>query len=129
MSDFKKLLVWNKAHALALDAHRIAARIRSAQNAALRNQLTRAAQSIPANIVEGRGQKSEREFGRYLGYALNSTSELEYHLIVARDLDAMRPGDFEALVAQLGEVRRMLHGLLNRLESHRPRPPVIPADG
>ncbi len=50
MSDFKKLLVWQKAHALALTAHRIAARIRGTQNAALRSQITRAAQSVAANI-------------------------------------------------------------------------------
>ena len=46
--------------------------------------------SIPANIAEGRRQKSENEFGRFLGYALNSSSELEYHLIVACDTAAIR---------------------------------------
>src|SRR5688572_13244188 len=116
MSDFKKLLVWQKAHALALVVHRIAARIRGSQNASLRNQMTRAAQSIAANIVEGRGQTSEREFARCLGYALNSASELEYHLMTARDIKAIPESEFESLISQLTEVRKMLHGLRSRLE-------------
>ena len=87
MADFKKLKVWQKAHALALHTHRVASRIRGSQNASLRNQMTRAAQSIPANIVEGRSHSSEAEFRRFLGYAEASTTELEYHFISARDLD------------------------------------------
>ena len=115
MSDFRKLVVWKKAHVLALESHRTAARIRGSLNASLRSQLARAAQSIPANIVEGRGQKSERDFGRFLGYALNSASELEYHLIVARDIGVITENEFDSLEAQVSEVRRMLHGLLSSL--------------
>ena len=115
MGDFRKLLVWRKAHALALESHRTAAQIRGSLNASLRNQLARAAQSVPANIVEGRGQKSERDFGRFLGYALNSASELEYHLIVARDIGVIPESEFISLTSQLREVRKMLHGLLSSL--------------
>ena len=77
--------------------------------------MIRAAMSIPANIVEGRVQKSEREFGRFLGYALHSASELEYHLIFARDIRVLSQTDFLSLLSQVIEVRKMLHGLLNRL--------------
>ena len=99
MGDFKKLLVWKKAHALALRVHRDAARIRGSQNAALRNRMTRAAQSVVANIVEGRAQTSEREFGRFLGYSLCSNSELEQHLITARDIKAMPDSEFDEITA------------------------------
>jgi four helix bundle protein len=71
--------------------------------------------SVPTNIVEGAGQKSQREFGRFINFALNSTSELEYHLIVARDIEAITKSDFDSLLDQTIEVRRMLHGLLNRV--------------
>jgi four helix bundle protein len=117
MADFKKLLVWQKAHALTLAVHHVTSRMRGAQHAALRNQMMRAAMSISANIVEGRGQKSDREFARFLGYALNSTSELEHHLIVARDTGAILEATILALLAQVIEVRRMLHGFLARLAS------------
>jgi four helix bundle protein len=79
--------------------------------------------SIPANIVEGRTQKSERDFGRFLGYALGSTSELEYHLIAARDVKAITESDFLALLSQVIEVRKMLHGLISTLSAAKPSTP------
>ncbi len=54
-------------------------------------------------------------FGRFLGYALNSSSEPEYHLIVARDTEAIRESDFIVLISQTITVRKMLYGLLKRL--------------
>ena len=115
VSDFKKLKVWRKGHALALNVHRVAVRIRGSDNTSLRSQMLRASMSVPTNIVEGAGQKSQREFGRFIGFALNSTSELEYHLIVARDIEVITRSDFDSLLDQTIEVRRMLHGLLNRV--------------
>jgi len=117
MSDFKKLGVWEKAHELALGVDRAAAAIRSARYASLRNQMVRAAMSIPTNIVEGSGQESRKEFGRFLRYAVNSASELEYHLIVARDVRVMNPGEYSLLTNQTVEVRRMLIGLIRRVSS------------
>jgi four helix bundle protein len=80
-------------------------------NVSLRSQMVRAAMSIPANIVEGCGQESRREFGRFLRYATNSASELEYHLMIARDIRVISLNDFAALVARTVEVRKMLRGL------------------
>lgn len=123
VADFKKLEVWRKAHALALNAHRVALGIRGSQYASLRNQIIRASMSIPANIVEGREQKSEAEFGRFLRYALSSASELEYHLIIARDIRVMPSEDFVNLLTLLKQVRMMLFGLLKRLDVRNTRPP------
>lgn len=122
MGDFAKLHVWRKAHALALNVHDVAIRIRGSHYTSLRSQMIRAAMSIPANIVEGRGQKSERNFARFLEYALNSCSELEYHLVVARDIKAIRTSDCRSLVDQVIEVRKMLHGLIKSLEPAEPVP-------
>ncbi len=73
--------------------------------------MMRASMSIPTNIVEGTGQQSGKEFGRFIRFALNSSSELEYHLTVARDIQAIEAPDFDSLLAQTVEVRKMLHGL------------------
>jgi four helix bundle protein len=78
--------------------------------------------SIPANIVEGRRQESEKEFARFLRIALNSGCELEYHLIVARDIGVMSESDSESLLAEAIEVRKMIHGLLNKIANRDPRP-------
>ncbi len=117
MAHFAKLLVWRKAHALALNVHRVALRIRTSTFSSLRNQMIRAAMSVPTNIVEGRGQKSQRDFIRFLGYAINSASELEYHLLIARDTRAITLNDFKSLVDQTIEIRKMLHGLSRRVAS------------
>ena len=71
--------------------------------------------SIPANIVEGSGQESRREFGRFLGYAANSATELEWHLMVARDTGVINLNDYSKHVSQTVEVRKMLHGLMKRV--------------
>jgi four helix bundle protein len=78
--------------------------------------------SIPTNIVEGRRQESEKEFARFLRIALNSGCELEYHLIVARDIGVMSEGDSQSLLADAVEVRKMIHGLLNKIGNPDPRP-------
>ena len=123
MSDFKKLHVWQKAHALSLCVDRVCKKIRGGQYASLRSQLFRAATSIPANIAEGRRQESEKEFARFLRYALNSSSELEYHLILALDTQVISEEDFRSLVTQTIRVRKMLYALLKRLANADPRPP------
>jgi four helix bundle protein len=119
VSDFRKLQVWQKAHALALHADRAASAIRASRHASLRSQLVRAAMSIPANIAEGRRQESEREFMRFLRYGLNSACELEYHVMVARDMGALSDPESQTLLNELIEVRKMLYGLLNTIKSSR----------
>ncbi|CAN5242212.1 hypothetical protein BH23GEM2_BH23GEM2_25820 [soil metagenome] len=133
MSDYRKLQVWQKAHALALNAHRAAARFRSHQYASFRSQIVRAAMSIPANIVEGREQRTEAAFARFLRIALGSTSELEYHLTAAHDIGALSKSEYLSLSSQVVEVRMMLHGLLRRLEDNpdrfNPAPEPLPSPG
>jgi len=117
VGDYRKLEVWRKAHALAINVHRDAGLIQGARYASLRSQLVRAAMSIPANIVEGRSQSSERDFVRFLRYALNSASELEYHLTLARDIKVLSNKDFTPLDSQVVQVRKMLHGLLKSVSA------------
>jgi four helix bundle protein len=83
--------------------------------------------SIPANIVEGRRQESEKEFARFLRIAVNSGCELEYHLIVARDIGAISESESSSLLREVIEVRRMIHGLLKKISnSPKERSPGTP---
>ena len=117
MSDFRDLKVWQKAHALMLKIHGMTDRMRSSKFGALKGQMNRAAESIPTNIVEGRSQESSRVQKRFLRIALNSATELEYHLITARDLNAINTVDHFAATSQVIEVRKMLYGLIRHLDS------------
>jgi four helix bundle protein len=125
VSDFKNLKVWRKAHSLALNVHKVAARIRGAEFVSLRGQMIRAAFSIPTNLVEGNGQQSAREFARFVRFSLNSTSELEYHLIAARDVRVITATEFSSLCSQTIEVRKMLYGLLRHLDRSRLDPAAL----
>lgn len=123
MTDFKKLKVWEKAHSLAVQTHKLATEMREPNLATLRNQMTRASASIPTNIVEGSRQASNREFARFLRYSMNSASELEYHFILARDIEATPTAASDKLIDLTIEVRRMLYGLLSRVVSSKPSSP------
>jgi four helix bundle protein len=71
--------------------------------------------SIPANIAEGRSKNSDKDFGRFLGYAVSSCSEVEHHLIVARDTKVVPEAEYVSAISQTITVRKMLYGLLNCL--------------
>ena len=119
MADFRKLRVWQAARELAIHADRVASRMRGVRSASLRDQLTRAAMSVPTNIVEGSAHESPREFARFLQYALASVSELEGHVQLARDLEMMIEQDFTDFLTRIVDVRKMLHGLLKTSKATR----------
>jgi four helix bundle protein len=128
MSDFKDLKVWQKAHKMALDTHHVACNIRGSSRSGLRTQMINAALSVPTNIVESRGQRTRREGCRYLRMAVNSSTELEYHLLTALELKAISAPQCETLTNQLVEVRKMLYGLIRALSKgdDRDKPPPQP---
>jgi four helix bundle protein len=116
VSDFRKLKVWRKAFALALTTHKLAQDVRGAAYLSLRSQLIRAAMSIPANIAEGREQKTERGFAAFLRHALASAAELENHYLIARGIGVIPRVACDSAIGQTVEVKKMLHGLINSLE-------------
>ena len=95
--------------------HRVAKGIRNSYDKGLQSQMNRAAQSIPTNIVEGRRQKTDKQFARFLWIALNSATELEYHVTAASDIEAISNADSDELQRETVEVRRMLYCLLRSL--------------
>ena len=129
MGDFKKLLVWRKAHALSISVHRIASKMRGPGMAALRNQMVRAALSIPTNIVEGHGQESPRQFTRFLGYSINSGAELEQHLLTGQALGTVSETDFDSVMTELVEIRKMIYGLRQSCTRRAERRDLATAEG
>ena len=109
MRDFKKLTIWQRSHRLAVATHHILTGVRKPGSAATRNQLQRGLTSIPANISEGAGKRSNREFARYLDIALGSAKEAENHLLFAKDMGWITRKRYGELDAELGEIRRMLY--------------------
>jgi four helix bundle protein len=116
MKDFKELKVWEKAHVLTLEVYEETRSFPKEELYGLTSQLRRAAASVAANIVEGCGRRSDGEFTRFLQIARGSASELEYHILLARDLHLLNEVAFRSLDTKVVEVERMLTGLVKKVQ-------------
>ncbi len=119
MQDYRKLKVWQKAHQLALAVYEATARFPREEVYGLTNQIRRAASSVPSNIVEGCGRGTNAELMRFLYIALGSANEVEYQLLLARDLAFLQPEVHDRLSSDTVEVKRMLSALIVKLRSSR----------
>lgn len=115
MQDFRKLAVWQKAHAFVLEAYRCSGTFPPDERYALTSQVRRAALSIPTNIAEGCGRETTAELRRFLYVAMGSAAEVDYLLQAAHDLGYLGPDDHAALRSNVEEIRRMLYALIQRL--------------
>ena len=111
MQDFRQLAVWGRAHAFAKDIRKCAEKFPRPRYSDLADQITRAAESIPNNIVEGCGAATRKEFARYLDISIKSTSEVEYQLQLARENGLMANHLWTARSTEGVEIRKMLYGL------------------
>jgi four helix bundle protein len=116
MEDFKKLVVWTKAHQFTLAVYRHTRTFPKEETYGLTSQLRRASASIGANIAEGCGRRSDAEMKRFLQIARGSANEVEYHLLLARDLQYLPAEEFNDLDGKMHEVQRMLASLVQRLQ-------------
>jgi four helix bundle protein len=119
LKDFRELKVWEKAHQLTLAVYRATIVFPKEELYGLTSQIRRACASIPANVAEGCGRGSEAEFARFLQIAMGSASELEYHLLLARDLNLLNSSDYNQLAREVTEVKRMLTSFMQKLTADR----------
>ncbi len=117
MQDFKKLKVWEKGHQLTLCVYRATLKFPKEELYGLTSQMRRASASIPANIAEGCGRGGKAELARYLQVAMGSASEVEYHLLLARDLRLCDSPQYNELEAIVTEVKRMLTSFILKVRS------------
>jgi four helix bundle protein len=116
MQDFKDLRVWVKAHELALAVYRKTCAFPKEEMYGLTSQLRRASASVGANIAEGCGRRSDAELRRFVQIARGSANEVEYHLLLAKDLDFLSQEDHKDLEAKVLEIQRMLASLVQSLK-------------
>jgi len=115
MRNFRELKVWEKSHHLTLAVYKATASFPKEELYGLTSQIRRSSASIPANIAEGCGRSGEAELARFLRIAMGSASELEYHLLLARDLALLNDTDYKPLASDIEEVKRMLTSLIQKL--------------
>ena len=117
MKDLRTLLVWRKAHELSLAVYKSTARFPTDEKYGLTSQVKRCCVSVEANIAEGCARDGDQEFRRFLFISMGSASELDCHLLLAKDLELLPSAVYQQLFKQLSEVRLMLAALIRKIES------------
>lgn len=115
MGDFRRLDAWQRMRNIIKRIYAVTADFPKSELFGLTGQLRRAAISVAANIAEGRGKNSDKEFQRYLGIALGSEAEVECLLIIASDLGFLGMDLAAELEKECQEVGAMIAALRNRV--------------
>ena len=122
MKDYRNLDVWSLAHQITLKLYRVTAKFPREELFGLTSQIRRCSASIGANIAEGCGRRGNGEFHRFLQIASGSASELDYRLLLARDLSFITEEIYGPLNSELGSLRRKLTTLILRVDEDRHGP-------
>ena len=117
MKNFKDLKVWDKAHKLALMVYEITKDFPKEEIYGLISQMRRAAVSIPTNIAEGCGRNSDAELARFLEIAMGSASELEYLLLLSKELNFLNDKLYTTLTFETTEIKQMLATFIKKVRS------------
>lgn len=122
MSDYKKLKVWEDAHKFTIDIYNITKKFSNNEQYGLTSQIRRSASSIPTNIVEGCGQIDNGNLIRFLGIAKGSAFEVEYQLLLAKDLCYLNSEEYNSLNIKIQAIISMLTNLIKSLRSKNYKP-------
>jgi four helix bundle protein len=114
-----------KAHELTLQVYRVTKDFPKAEFFSLTSQIRRACYSIPMNLAEGCAKSSDAEFGRFIDISCGSASELDYGLLLARDLNYLSGDRYEDLLEDLTIVRKMLSKLRSTVKANSQRPTAV----
>ena len=115
MRDFRKYKVWEQGHAITLATYKETKTFLKTEEFGLKSQMRRAAYSIPSNIAEGCGRESDAEFKRFLIISQGSASELEYFLILAKDLEYLDEVSYQKMDNEVNKTKRSINNLVNKI--------------
>jgi four helix bundle protein len=119
VQNHRNLKVWQKAHAFCVQLYRVTGALERTDRSGLASQVRRASHSIRANIAEGCSRPTNKDFAKFLQTAIASASEVEDHLQFAHDVELIEPNDSSSLLRQIVEIRKMLYGLVRRVQDDK----------
>ena len=117
MQNYRNLQVWQKSHKLTVIIYNITSKFPKDETYALTSQLRRAMSSISANIAEGCGRNSRLDFANFCNIALGSANEVDYHLLLSKDLYYITETEYIHLEKEIGEIRAMLISLISKIRA------------
>ena len=115
MRDYRKLVVWEKAHKLVLLIYGITKAFPHEERYGLTSQIKRAAISTPTNIAEGCGRQTQKDFAHYLQNAFGSMQEVQYLSYLSFELKYLDASTYTTLENSISEVKAMLMGLIHKV--------------
>lgn len=114
MRDFRKLDFWIRSHQFTLRIYTITRQFPKGEMFTLTSQMRRSSSSIPTNIAEGCGFNSNPQLKKFFNISIASSSELQYQLILARDLSYIDEQTFSELYTEIQEIRKMIYTYISR---------------
>ncbi|HZB46506.1 MAG TPA: four helix bundle protein [Pyrinomonadaceae bacterium] len=115
--NYRDLIAWQKAMDLVEVVYKATGQFPKEEIYGLTNQLRRAVVSIPSNIAEGQGRKSDNDFRRFLAISYGSLREVETQILIVKRLNYLSEAQTERLMNLAGEVGRLINGLGHSLEA------------
>ena len=118
LKSFRQLEIWQLSHQLVIMVYQFTKMFPTLEKFSLTNQLLRAVVSIPANIAEGYGRRSNKEFIQFLYISLGSLEEVRYYLILSADLGYISREQADQSELLLNEIRSKTIAFVRYLEIH-----------
>ena len=122
LKSYKELIVWHKSIELVKQIYIITGKFPKVELYGIISQMRRTVISIPSTIAEGYGRKSPKEYAQYLSIAYGSALELETQIIISKELNFVKPGDFTKAEDLLMEVSKMLNSMTSKFKNLNARP-------
>lgn len=117
MRDFRQLKIWEKSHKLTLKIYQLTKDFPKEEIYSLTSQIRRASYSIPTNIAEGCGRGSNKEFAHFLQIAIGSFYELDYQILLAKDLRYVDNDSYLELSDEVNSLQKQIAVLLQKVRS------------
>jgi four helix bundle protein len=115
MQNYKELKVWQKSHSLTVDIYKASVNFPKSEVYGLISQIRRCAYSIPSNIAEGCGKRTQNDLANFLQIALGSSNETEYFILLAKDLNYLNEDSYLELTDKVNEIKAMLINLIKKV--------------
>lgn len=117
MKDFKELEMWKRSHQLTLEIYKATQCFPKDELFGLTSQIRRAVSSIPTNIAEGCGRRTNAELANFLNIASGSASEVKYEILLAKEIGYISTEQQDKWTREISEIRSMLAAYMKALKS------------
>ncbi|WP_373493440.1 four helix bundle protein [Aquiflexum sp.] len=114
MNNYKELDIWKRSIKLAVNIYKLTSVLPTEEKFGLVSQLRRCAVSVPSNIAEGSGRKTNKEFSQFLTIAYGSLCELDTQVIISLELGYLKSNDVQDIEKEVGELQKMMFALIQK---------------